>query len=65
MDDLRRVVGQFRDLMDELLALLEGGRRLGVAGLVAANTVDKRVVVKMIRDRRHALAHQLGSVQPG
>src|SRR6185312_10099654 len=65
MDDLRRVVGQLGDLFDQLLALLEGRGRFGMARLVTANAINESIVVEMIRNCRHAAADKLGAIEPG
>src|SRR5690348_9174666 len=50
--------------MDQLLALLKCGRRLQITGFVAAYAVNKRLVVKVIGDRRHATSHEFGTIKP-
>src|SRR6185312_7054453 len=64
MHDLRRVSRKLRELMNQLLTLLESRRRLGIARLVATDSIYERIIVKMIWNRRHAASHQPGPVEP-
>src|SRR5580765_8140121 len=50
--------------MNQLLALLECRGRLGIAWLIAANAIDKCIVIEMIGNRWHPLPNELRGVQP-